>query len=165
MTGARMDSRRSARSIAQVVLLTASLVLLLLGDVLAFNQLATQSATDAILQLIVFAIGGAGIFECLRRALCSDSALARGSALIPGLLGLAALISWRTQAPIGWFVALTVGATIFLGVITVRSLWGPAAREGSESAQLVGLLCLAQTIVFAYVAAFAAIDAGPALFG
>ena len=66
MTTELTRSQRSLRSVTQSVILTFSLLLLVLADVLAFNQFATQSATDAILQIVVFAVGGAGLFEFLR---------------------------------------------------------------------------------------------------
>lgn len=164
MTTELSTTTRSFQATLHAVLVTCSLVSLVLADVLAFNQIATQSATDAILQVVVFAIGGAGLFEFLRRVLCSRSAAARWTAIIPGALSIAAFGAWRVQAPVGWFVLITLAATSFLAVITIRSLRSSETTEGSESIQLVGLLCLAQTIVFAYVAALAAIDAGSTLF-
>jgi hypothetical protein len=75
-----------------------------------------------------------------------------------------AFIAWHMHAPVGWLVIITIASAAFLGTIAVRSLWGPESRKVSESAQLVGLLCLAQTIVLVYVAALAAIDASSVLF-
>ena len=165
MTTELTAKKRSFQEALQAVLVTCSLFFVVFADVLAFNQIATQSATDAILQVVVFAIGGAGLFEFLRRALCSRSAGARRTAIIPGALSLAAFGAWRTHANVGWFVIITLAATSFLAVIAIRSLRGSEDTESSESIQLIGLLCLAQTIVFAYVAALAAIDAGSTLFG
>jgi hypothetical protein len=165
MTTELEATKRSLHSILETALATCSLFLLVLGDVLALNQIATQSATDAILQIVVFAIGGAGLVEFLRRALCFRTAGARWTAIIPGTLSLAAFGAWRAQVPVGWFVIITLAATAFLAVLTIRSLWGSENDEGSEAIQLIGLVCLAQTIVFVYVAALAAIDAGSTLFG
>jgi hypothetical protein len=164
MTTELSRPQRSLRSATQSVLLSISLLLLVLADVLAFNQFATQSATDAILQIIVFAVCGAGLLEFLRRVLCCDSAAGRWSAIFPGVLSAGAFIAWRMHAPVGWLVIITIASAAFLGTIAVRSLWGPESRKVSESAQLVGLLCLAQTIVLVYVAALAAIDASSVLF-
>ena len=164
MTTELTRSQRSLRSVTQSVILTFSLLLLVLADVLAFNQFATQSATDAILQIVVFAVGGAGLFEFLRRVLCCTSATGRRSAIVPGALSTAAFIAWRLHAPVGWLVIITIASAAFLGTIAVRSLWGPESRKISESAQLVGLFCLAQTIVLVYVAVLAAVDASSVLF-
>jgi hypothetical protein len=164
MTTELSRPQRSLRSATQSVLLSISLLLLVLADVLAFNQFATQSATDAILQIIVFAVCGAGLLEFLRRVLCCDSAAGRWSAIFPGVLSAGAFIAWRMHAPVGWLVIITIASAAFLGTIAVRSLWGPESRKVSESAQLVGLLCLAQTIVLVYVAALGAIDASSVLF-
>jgi membrane protease YdiL (CAAX protease family) len=155
---------RSLRSVAQSVLLSISLLLLVLADVLAFNQFATQSATDAIVQIIVFAVGGAGLVEFLRRALCCTSAVGRWSAIVPGALSAGAFIAWHMQAPVGWLVIITITSAAFLGIIAVRSLWGPEDSKVSESAHYVGLFCLAQTIVLVYVAVLAAVDASSVLF-
>ena len=164
MTTELTRSQRSLRSVTQSVILTFSLLLLVLADVLAFNQFATQSATDAILQIVVFAVGGAGLFEFLRRVLCCTSATGRRSAIVPGVLSTAAFIAWRLHAPVGWLVIITIASAAFLGTIAVRSLWGPESRKVPESAQLIGLLCLAQTIVLVYVAVLAAVDASSVLF-
>ncbi len=164
MTTELTRSQRSLRSVTQSVILTFSLLLLVLADVLAFNQFATQSATDAILQIVVFAVGGAGLFEFLRRVLCCTSATGRRSAIVPGALSTAAFIAWRLHAPVGWLVIITIASAAFLGTIAVRSLWGPESRKVSESVQLLGLLCLAQTIVLVYVAVLAAVDASSVLF-
>ena len=164
MTTELTRSQRSLRSVTQSVILTFSLLLLVLADVLAFNQFATQSATDAILQIVVFAVGGAGLFEFLRRVLCCTSATGRRSAIVPGVLSAAAFIAWRLHAPVGWLVIITIASAAFLGTIAVRSLWGPESRKVSESVQLLGLLCLAQTIVLVYVAVLAAVDASSVLF-
>jgi len=164
MTTELTRSRRSLRSVAQSVLLSMSLLLLVLADVLAFNQFATQSATDAIIQIIVFAVGGAGLFEFLRRALCCTSTVDRWSAIVPGALSAGAFIAWRMQAPVGGLVIITIASAAFLGVIAVRSLWGPESSKVSESVQLLGLLCLAQTIVLVYVAVLATVDASSVLF-
>jgi len=81
------------------------------------------------------------------------------SRIVPGVLSGGAFIAWRIHAPVGWLVIITIASAAFLGTIAVRSLWGPESRKVSESAQLVGLLCLAQTIVLVYVATLAAVDA------
>ena len=164
MTTELTRPQRSLRSVAQSVLLSMSLLLLVLADVLAFNQFATQSATDAIFQIVVFAVGGAGLFEFLRRVLCCTSAADRWSAIVPGVLSAGAFIAWHMHAPVGWLVIITIASAAFLGTIAVRSLWGPESSKVSESVQLLGLLCLAQTIVLVYVAILATVDASSVLF-
>ena len=164
MTTELARPQRSLRSVAQSVLLSMSLLLLVLADVLAFNQFATQSATDAIFQIVVFAVGGAGLFEFLRRALCCTSAVDRWSAIVPGALSAGAFIAWHMHAPVGWLVIITIASAAFLGTIAVRSLWGPESSKLPESVQLLGLLCLAQTIVLVYVAVLATVDASSVLF-
>jgi hypothetical protein len=79
-------------------------------------------------------------------------------------MSAAALIAWRTNAPLGWLVIITIASAAFLAVIAFRSLGGSASAESSESTQIIGLLCLAQTIVLLYVAALATIDGSSVLF-
>lgn len=165
MTTSLSASTRSLTAVSRIVFLTLTCIFLVLGDVLAFNQLATQSATDAIVQLVVFAIGGAGVFECLRRALCSHSSRGRLTAIAPGLLSAAAFVAWRSQVSVGWLVVITAAGALVLGAVTVRLLWAQDRTQAPERDQLLGLLCLAQLIVFVYVGALATIDAGSTLFG
>jgi hypothetical protein len=68
------------------------------------------------------------------------------------------------HAPVGWLVIITIASATFLGTIAVRSLWGPESSKLPESVQLLGLLCLAQTIVLVYVAILATVDASSVLF-
>lgn len=141
-----------------------SLALILFGDVLAFNQLATQSPTDALLQLVVFAIGGAGVVDCLRRALFPLPTERRFMAIFPGILGAAALLSWRAQLPISTSLVIAVIATLTCGLISFRLLRN-ASRSHRDYPEVLGLLSFAQTIVFGYVTVLATVDAAPAMFG
>ena len=165
MTTTLSASPRTLRSVVHIAFVILASICLVLGDVLAFNQLATQSATDAILQLVVFAVGGAGVFECLRRAFCSHTSRGRLTAIVPGLLSIAAFIAWRSQVSVGWLVVITGAGALALGAVTVRLLWAQDRSGESERDQLLGLLCLAQLIVFAYVGVLAIVDAGSTLFG
>jgi len=165
MTSELTRPRRSAGSIAQNALVTLTLAFLMLGDVLAFNQLATQSATDAILQVLVFSIGGAGFVEFIRQAIFGPTIKERLFALVPGAVSVAALIGWKLQFPVGWSITVTAIAAVALATVVVRQLWSPSAERDGDAAQLFGLLCLAQTIVFVYFAVLATADASSNLFG
>lgn len=159
-----MPTNRSSRSSLNSALFTLVLLFVLLGDVLAFNQLATQSPTDAILQLLVFAIGGAGIVESLRRLLTQASPRSRATAVVPGALGGAAIVVWRAQLPLGASLVITSIATLLCGVLAFRLLWG-ASRSQRAHIEVLGLLGFAQTIVFGYLTVLAAVDGGSNLFG
>ena len=165
MTSEPTRPRAKAGSIAQIVLVTLTLVFLVLGDVLAFNQIATQSATDAILPMMVFSIGGAGFVEFIRQAVFGPTMKERLFALVPGVVSAAALIGWKLQFPVGWSIMVTALAAAALATVVVRRLWGPSDEQDRDSAQFLGLLCLAQTIIFVYVAVLAAADASSNLFG
>lgn len=164
VTATTARSKRRFLSSLNSALFVLVLLLVLLGDVLTFNQLATQSPTDALLQLLVFAIGGAGIVEFLRRLLAPTPTRPRASALIPGALGSAAIVAWRAQLPLGISVIITSIATIICGILAFRLLWG-ASRSQQAHVEVLGLLGFAQTIVFGYVAVLAAVDGGSNLFG
>jgi len=165
MTSEPTRSRHTAGSIAQIALVTLSLVFLVLGDVLAFNQIATQSATDAIVQLMVFSIGGAGFVEFIRQAVFGSTMNERLFALVPGAVSAAALIGWKLQFPVGWSIMVTAIAAAALATVVVRKLWSPSNEQDRDFVQFLGLLCLAQTIVFVYVAVLAAADASSNLSG
>jgi hypothetical protein len=158
------SSNRSFSTSLNSALFVLVLLLVLFGDVLAFNQLATQSPTDALLQLLVFAIGGAGIIESLRRLLTPAPTRSRASALIPGALGIAAVVVWRAELPLGISLIITSIATIISGVLAFRLLWG-ASRSQQAHVEVLGLLGLAQTITFGYLTVLAAVDGGSSLFG
>lgn len=165
MTSEPTRPRATAGSIAQIVLVTLTLAFLVLGDILAFNQIATQSATDAILPMMVFSIGGAGFVEFIRQAIFGATMKERLFALVPGALSVAALIGWKLQFPVIWSITVTAIAAAALAAVVVRKLWSPSDERDGDAAQLLGLLCLAQTIVFVYIAVLAAADASSNLFG
>ncbi|MEX1217986.1 MAG: hypothetical protein WEA11_05645 [Acidimicrobiales bacterium] len=157
------DQRRSF-SIVRTALLVLAIAFLLLGDILAFNQLATQSAVDAMTQSLVFSIGVAGAFEALRRLSVPKGSGPRMLALIPASLSFAAFVTWRSQLPIGWSLLITAAAACALGTIAVRTLWGTQRQSQDDTGQIKGLLCSAQTIVFVYLAALVVADAHSVLF-
>lgn len=156
--------RSAAGRATSSVLLVISFAFLILGDVLAFNQLATQSPTDAIVQILVFAIGAAGIIEGARRLLFPSPLCSRASATIPGVLGILAIAVWRAQLPVGFSVIITVGAAVGWGFFTFRLLGRANADRNADAEQILGLFSFAQTIVLAYISVLTAIDAAPALF-
>lgn len=147
------------------LLLILAFSALLLGDVLAFNQLATQSPTDAIVQVLVFSIGAAGVIECVRRLVAPTASGTRRSAAIPGLLGVIAIAIWRAQLPVGFAVIVTLAAAVAWGATAFRLLGGATADRDTQAEQLFGLFSFAQTIVLLSIAVLTAIEAGPSLFG
>ena len=165
MTSELSRPRATAGSIAQIVLVTLTLVFLVLGDVLALNQIATQSATDAILPMMVFSIGGAGFVEFIRQAVFGPTMKERLLALVPGVVSAGALIGWLLQFPVIWSIMVTAIAAAALATVVVRKLWSPSTEQDRDSVQFLGLLCLAQTTVFVYVAVLGAADASSNLFG
>ena len=114
---------------------------------------------------MVFSIGGAGFVEFIRQAVFGPTMKDRLFALVPGAVSAAALIGWKLQFPVGWSVMVTAIAAAALATVVVRRLWGPSDEQDRDSTQFLGLLCLAQTIVFVYVAVLAAADASSNLFG
>lgn len=164
-TPTETEAQRTAPSRLRAVLLTTSLILVLIGDVLSFNQLATQSATDAILQTIVFSIGAAGFIEFLRRAITPVSRLERRTALVPAFLSVGSIVIWRAELPVGWSVIVTFAAAIALGTTVIQMSRRSGDEPIDDSMQLLGLLCFAQTLIFIYIAALTTADASANLFG
>ena len=80
-------------------------------------------------------------------------------------MSAAALIGWKMQFPVGWSITVTAVAAVAVATVVVRQLWSPSAERDGDAAQLLGLLCLAQTIVFVYFAVLATADASSTLFG
>lgn len=140
-----------------------AVVLLVLGDVLAFNQLATQSPTDAIIQLSVVGIGFAGAIDAIRRLACARTRTDRLLGLPIAMLAIAAIIGWRARWPIGSEVLTCAVAAALSVVVGLRSL-ARADRDPAAS-QLPGVFSLAQALVFAWFAVLAALSARAVLFG
>ena len=115
--------------------------------------------------MIVFSIGGAGFVEFIRQAVFGATMKERLFALVPGVVSAAALIGWKMQFPVGWSIIVTALAAAALATVVVRKLWSPSTGGDGDATQLIGLLCLAQTIVFVYLAVLAAADASSNLFG
>ncbi|MEI7623592.1 MAG: hypothetical protein WCJ88_08550 [Actinomycetes bacterium] len=164
-------SRSAAARATRLVFLALAFALLILGEVLAFNQLATQSPTDAILPILVFSIGAAGVVECLRRILFPSPSRTRRSAVIPGLLGILSIAAWRAQLAGGFSVIITLGAALAWGSFAF-GLLGKTSTDANtdnkptaDADQILGLFSFAQTIVLTYIAVLTVIDAGPVLFG
>lgn len=154
---------RSSRT--QISLLVIAFVIAVFGDVLGFNQLATQSAFDAVIQICVFVIGFAGIVEAARRLVFASRRSDRLIGIAFAALSLAAIVTWAA----GWSTGIQATVVILGGLLIsgcgATILWGNRHEHSSESMQVAGLLALAQgliTIWFA-VLAFGAIN-GP-IFG
>lgn len=99
--------RRGRRARASAVLMGASWVILGLGLVVGFNQLATQSPVDAVLPVALFCVGATGVVTMVAATLdpCETPGPERGLLVAPPTeegfwyfgIGLAAIASvgWR----------------------------------------------------------------------
>lgn len=173
------DLVRRPRSSAMFLILT--LVAVLLGDTMAFNQLATQSATDAIIPLLVVSIGVAAALEAVRRVVCGrrmvDVVLALSCAIVSAL----GWFAWAAYWPIVASAWIVVAAALLSGVATnVAPLVSATAQttldpiDGGTDDEprgtldlggVIAVLGLVQTVVLTYFALLAFLDAPTGPFG
>jgi|GEM_PF-1074786 len=147
------------------ILLVAIISLAIFGDVLGFNQLATQSPIDAVLQILVFVVGAAGALEAERGFLTETKLSRRLVALGFALLSIAAFATWFAGFSTGVMATLVTLSGLLIGGVGIHTLWGQDQKISSESRQLIGFVALAQGLICVWfgLLAFAAIE-GP-LFG
>lgn len=128
-------------------LTVAALAIAVFGDILAFNQLATQSPIDANLVLMIFVVGFAGLVEGLRRAIVGGDTTARLIGV--GILALAALslVAWLDRWSTETQGLIVLAAAIVLGLLSGSLLWRHRRDDADGGAQLVGLLALGQAII------------------
>ena len=171
------DAARTWRDGFSATLLVLALLAVVLGDVMAFNQLATQSATDAIIPLLVVSIGTAMAIDGLRRIVCrrrrADLVVAAGEAVLSAL----AWIAWAANWPLAGsaWIAIGAGALVAVGTNLFPSLpestpndtTGSAeeVRPGPDLGSVVAVLGLLQAIVLVWFAVLALIDAPTGPFG
>ena len=147
------------RESADAALGIVIMVVAVLADVLAFNQFATQSAIDAIVQLSFVGVGIGGALEALRRLVLGPTVVDRLLGVPLAVASVVALAGWRAQWPIGWSVLCCLVAGIVVMAIGARRM----AR--SERTSAVAVLTLTQAMVLLWFAAVVAVDARGVLFG
>lgn len=150
--------RTIGRTLAVVVLALA-----VLADTLAFNQLATQSAIDGMIQLSVLGVGATGALLALTLLFLPDPRGERALVPVSAALAVVSFIGWRAQWPIGWAVlGCAASAAVWL-VLGLRSTaW---ARVGPVDPRFVAVATTTQGLIFLWFAALVAIDARQVLFG
>lgn len=165
MTDATIDvpGRSRPASILDRVLRPIVYGLVVLADVLAFNQLATQSPTDGIMQLTVVGVGFAGALEAVRRLASAHSTADRLLGLPFGGLALLAIVGWRAQWPVGAGVVICGLAAVVVAVLGVRAM--AATSRDPEASQFLAILTVAQALILAWFAVLAGVDARAVLFG
>lgn len=159
------SSPRRSRVGSAIDRLLQSLVvaIVVLADVLAFNQLATQSPIDGLLQLTVIGVGLAGSIEAVRRLVFGPAGLERLLGAPLAALGVAATIGWRAQWPVGAGVLACALAAIVVAVIGVRAL--AVTARSADTSQFVAILTVAQAMILVWFALLAGADARGVLFG
>ena len=164
-TSRRARPGTSARVLAAIdrTLTVVVLVGIALADVLAFNQLATQSPIDGILQLTVVGIGFAGAVEAIRRLAFGAGLVDRLLAVPVASLSIAALLGWRANWPTGADVVLCSLAAVLLVIVGLRSL--ARVETHPTATQVPGVLAVAQALVLGWFAVLAGLSSRAALFG
>lgn len=164
-TGIDVASTHTGRLRARVdgVLRVVVHVVVVLADVLAFNQLATQSPTDGILQLTVVGVGFAGALEALRRLAFAATRFDRLLGIPLAALSALALVGWRAQWPVGVGVVCCGLTAVLVAVLGVRAL--SATARDPEASQFSAIVTVAQAMILAWFAVLAGVSAGGVLFG
>jgi hypothetical protein len=158
-------SGRTTRSVIDATLLAAALLVAALGDVLGFNQLATQSPTDAIVQVVVVSVFAAGTIEAVRRVLFGRSILGRVLALPIALLAVDGFFAWRVPWTTGAMTLIVGGSGLLVGAIGAWTLWSNRHETDADAVQIAGLLAAAQGLLLVYFALLAVGDINAAFLG
>lgn len=164
--------RRRRVRVVDEVLYTCAATIAVFADVLAFNQVATQSPTDGILQLVVVGVGLAGGIEAIRRLALASDRTDRLLGLPLAALSILAVIGWRAGWPVGGAVIVSAATAVVVGVIGARASLalraeddGPSGRPEPGSSQFAVILTIAQAMVLAWFAILTAASARGVLFG
>lgn len=152
-------TRRATEATLRVVVV----VVLVLADTLALNQLATQSAIDGIIQLTVVGVGMTGALQVLSLALGPRGGPWRGLSAPLGLLSVLALIGWRAEWPIGWAIAACAGSAVVWAVAGTRS--SALTDRDPTASRATALVTIVQAGIFGAFAVVVAVDARHVLFG
>ena len=117
------------------------------GDVLAFNQLATQSPIDGNLMVLVLVVGLAGALEGIRRVALGGDATARIIGVVLVVLAVIAFLAWSVPWITEFQGLVVIAAAVVIGLLSTSLLWRQRHDASSDATQFAGLLALAQAIV------------------
>jgi len=151
------------RHSAERVLTVATIVVLVLADTLALNQLTTQSAIDGIIQLTVVGVGVTGVVQVLALVVGPGGGPWRRLTLPIAALAALALIGWRADGPIAWAVAACAGSAAVWAIAGTRSL--ALADTDPTASRAPALITIVQAGIFGAFAVVVAVDARHVLFG
>ena len=149
------------RAIIMRLLASITFLVLVLADALAFNQLATQSPTDGIIQLSVVGVGFGGMLTALTMLVAARPRVLLALAPIVGAVAALTLIGWRAQWPIGTAVVACGISAITWGVVASVGR-GP---DGRPPSRFVTSVAIAQAVIALWFAVLVGIDAHAVLFG
>lgn len=157
-----MTDNRIRRAAARI-LTVATIVMLVLADTLALNQLTTQSAIDGIIQLTVVGVGMTGIVQVLALLVGPRGGPWRLLGVPVTALAALALVGWRGEWPIGWAVVACVGSAAVWAVAGTRTLALADTEPGASRAP--ALVTIVQAGIYGAFAVVVAIDARHVLLG
>lgn len=136
-----------------------------IGDILGLNQLATQSPTDAIVQVVVFAVGGAGAIEAARRFVFGRSPVERALAVPFALLAIGGFVAWHTPWSTGAMATLAAVTGLFIGGLGAAMIRRNRRVTDPGPTQMIALAAMAQSLLLIYFAALAIADINGPIFG
>jgi drug/metabolite transporter (DMT)-like permease len=157
-----MSDHRIRRS-AERILTVTTVVVLVLADTLALNQLTTQSAIDGIIQLTVVGVGVTGVVQVLALLIGPRGGPWRWLGLPIAALAALALFGWRAEWPIGWAVLACAGSAAVWAIAGTRSL--ALADTDPTASRASALVTIVQAGIYGAFAVVVAIDARHVLLG
>ena len=165
-------SSRGPRPRTSMALLIGELIIVILGDAVALNQIATQSPTDAVIPLLVLSVGLAFPVEALRRLICRRRSADLAAAALLAIEAVLAWVAWSSPWPVrasAWLLIVAAATGVLLCTL-LPSAPGPdrsrpADHDAPSSTSMIGLLGAMQAVVVVYVAVLALLDAPTGPFG
>lgn len=161
----RMTTMPERRSPIDGTLFGLVLAAALLSDILGFNQLTTQSPTDAIVQVIVFSVGGAGAIEAVRRIVFGRSSVERVLAIPFALLSISGFAAWCAPWSTGAMAMITAVSGLFIAGLGAATIRRNRRVTDPGAAQIISLVAMAQGLLLIYFAALAIGDINGPIFG
>jgi len=162
----RDENGEATRGRADDVAFVAALCIVGFGYVLGFNQLATQSAIDAVAPVALFSAGFGGLVNGFRRIFIDPvSSGLRAIGLAQILIAVCAIITVVSHLHVSQQAIATASAAAAgaLALVMTRRLHSHGPAEARD--QIRSFADLAQTLLLAYFSVLALVEGNIGPFG